>query len=594
MKKSENEITKMKKKRRLLVFIGISVQLVVCVLVIAGIFLYKQKASEEKIAFTEQQLESGEQYLEKEEYEKAIVAYKNAIENDNLCEDGYLGLAEVYIEQEEYEEAEKVYLEAQDILTSSKIDRKLKTLQNLIERYLETKEAVEAADAAIEAAEAAAEAAAEVATEVTVEETIEETEEEKAIKEQLVDEGSVINIYCWNEEFQQRFNDYYRVPEGITINWVITPTQDNGYQRNLDEALLNQEYASPNDKIDIFLVEADYALKYVDTPYTANVKTTIGLSGEDLSGMFQYTKDIMTDSRGVLKGVSWQACPAGFIYRRSIAKKVLGTDDPAEVQAALNSWEKFDAVAADAKAKGYFMLSGFDDAYRVFSNNSSTPWVVDEKIVVSDEIKEWVAQTKTYTDKSYNNQANLWSPESGAGAQANVFGYFGPGWFVDYCLLGWSLADYDAKKAVGNGTYGDWALCKGPQGSFWGGSWICVATGTDNAATVNDILYTLTCDKDVLLDIAMEKGDFVNNKTVMKKIANSDYAHPFLGGQNHISAYLDSANSVDMSNATAYDQVLNQSFQSAMMEYFKGNETEKEAYQNFYDDMIYRYPNLSY
>ena len=49
--------------------------------------------------------------------------------------------------------------------------------------------------------------------------------------------------------------------------------------------------------------------------------------------MYKYTKDIMTDSNGVLKGVSWQACPGGLIYSRSIAKDVLGTDDPAKVQA---------------------------------------------------------------------------------------------------------------------------------------------------------------------------------------------------------------------------------------------------------------------
>ncbi len=421
--------------------------------------------------------------------------------------------------------------------------------------------------------------------------------EEEAVEEEVVEaaeEGKVLNIYCWNDEFQTRFNDYYTVPEGITVNWIITATADNAYQLKLDEALLAQENAAADDKIDIFLVEADYALKYVDTPYTADVQTTIGLTEDDLSGMYQYTKDVMTDSTGALKGVSWQACPAGFIYRRSIATEVLGTDDPTEVQAALDTWEKFDEVAAAAKEKGYYMLSGFDDAYRVFSNNASTPWVVDEKIVVSDELKDWVAQTKTYTDMGYNNQANLWSPESGAGAQANVFGYFGPGWFVDFCLLGWTLEDPEAEAVPGNGTYGDWALCKGPQGFFWGGTWICAAAGTDNIETVKDVMYTLTCDKDTLVKIATEKGDFTNNVAAMEELANSDYSHPFLGGQNHISAYLESATTIDMSNITGYDQGLNESFQAAMMEYYKGLVSEEEAYQNFYDAATVKYPNLTY
>ena len=54
---------------------------------------------------------------------------------------------------------------------------------------------------------------------------------------------------------------------------------------------------------------------------------------------------------------------------------MLGTDDPTEVQAALSDWDKFNDVAKQAAAKGYKMLSGYDDSYRTFSNNVSAGWV---------------------------------------------------------------------------------------------------------------------------------------------------------------------------------------------------------------------------
>ena len=38
---------------------------------------------------------------------------------------------------------------------------------------------------------------------------------------------------------------------------------------------------------------------------------------------------------GSQRGTTWQATPGLFAYRRSIAKEVLGTDDPAEVQTYL-------------------------------------------------------------------------------------------------------------------------------------------------------------------------------------------------------------------------------------------------------------------
>ncbi len=146
-------------------------------------------------------------------------------------------------------------------------------------------------------------------------------------------QGKVLNIWCWNTEFKDRFVAYYqsKLPSDVTVNWVVTPNENNQYQTALDEALLKQNDASADDKIDMFLIEADYALKYVNSDYSLNVND-IGLSNEDVKDQYQYTKDIVTDSNGVLKGVSWQATPCLFAYRRSIAKAVLGTDDPVKVQ----------------------------------------------------------------------------------------------------------------------------------------------------------------------------------------------------------------------------------------------------------------------
>ena len=43
-------------------------------------------------------------------------------------------------------------------------------------------------------------------------------------------------------------------------------------------------------QVDIFLIEADYALKYVDSDYALDVKADIGLTDADLAGQYQYTK----------------------------------------------------------------------------------------------------------------------------------------------------------------------------------------------------------------------------------------------------------------------------------------------------------------
>ena len=54
------------------------------------------------------------------------------------------------------------------------------------------------------------------------------------------------------------------------------------------------------------------------------------------------------------------------------------------------------------------MLSGFDDAYRTFSNNVSAPRVTGTTVTVDENLMKWVDQTNEYTDKGYNNKSSLW------------------------------------------------------------------------------------------------------------------------------------------------------------------------------------------
>lgn len=409
------------------------------------------------------------------------------------------------------------------------------------------------------------------------------------------DEGKVLNIWCWNDEFQQRITTFY---PGYTDNgdgtgtigdvkvvWTINPNADNGYQIPLDAALLEQDSKAADEKIDIFLIEADYADKYVNSDYSLPV-SEVGITDADTADMYQYTKDICTDVNGNLKGVSWQATPGLYAYRRSIAKEVLGTDDPNEVQNAVADWATFEETAAKMKDAGYFMLSGYDDAYRTFSNNVSAPWVNEnDEIIIDQNILNWVEQTKDFTDKGYNNKNALWSEGWAAdqGPDGKVFGFFYSTWGINFTLLG----------NAGDAGFGDWAVCYGPQSYYWGGTWICAGYQTDNPTLVRDIMYNMTCNGEIMKNITLEVEDYTNNKTAMEEIANdASYGSEFLGGQNHVALFTESADKIDMSNISAYDQGLNETFQAAFKDYFDGTVDYDTALENFYNNAIVKYPNL--
>ncbi len=410
--------------------------------------------------------------------------------------------------------------------------------------------------------------------------------------------GKVLNIYCWNEEFKTRVTDHYPGYEAVdgttgkigdvTVKWNITPNDDNAYQNNLDAHLLEQDKAKADDKIDLFLVEADYALKYVNSDYTLPV-ADLGIQDSELADQYQYTKDVVTDSKGVLKGVSWQGCPGVLFYNRQAAIDVLGSDDAATVQAAVADWDTFAATADKAQAAGYKMTATVNDTYRTFSNNVSSKWVEGDKISIDDNLMKWVEMSKAMVDKGQTGTADLWSDDWSAGfyPEGKVFCYFGPAWLINFCMAA------DQEGSIAN--QGGWGATEGPQGFYWGGTWICGATGTDNADLVADIIRKLTTDVDIMTEIVKADDDFVNNKPAMEAMAKDEsYKSAVLGGINPLAMYCAGAGSIDLSNCSDYDQACNEEFQHAMKNYFDGNATLDEAIDLFHKAVVEKHPNLKY
>lgn len=413
------------------------------------------------------------------------------------------------------------------------------------------------------------------------------------------DTGKTLNIEVWNEEFKSRITDHYPGYEktddthgkigDVTVNWIITPSDDNAYQNNLDSVLPGNADASEDKKVDIFLVEADYAQKYVskDADVAMTMKD-LGITDSDLSKQYSYTQDIVKDADGNMRASSWQACSAGLIYNRDAAKEVLGSDDPETVQQAVKDWDTYEETAKKMKAAGYKMSATVNDTYRVYSNNVSKPWVDGTKVQIDDNMKAWVDNSKKEVDAGETSTAELWGDDWAKGfyPQGKVFCYFGPAWFFNF-----SMKADDSTSIAANGG---WGFCVGPQSFYWGGTWICAAKGTDNPNLVKDIILKMTTDDSIMKEIAQKDSDCVNNKNVLKELAGSDDGNlAILGGQNPYQQLADGAEKVDMSNTSIYDQGCNEEFQSAMKNYFDGNASYDDALAQFNKAIVEKYPELT-
>ena len=402
----------------------------------------------------------------------------------------------------------------------------------------------------------------------------------------------VLSITAWNDQFRYRFEDVVELPEGVTVNWIINPNEGNVFQNELIRML-------PAGEIDMFVVEVDHIAQFIDSDLVSDVRG-IGITDEELSNMFDYTLEVATGEDGTLRGVAWEANPGLFVYRRSIAEEVFGTDDPDVIQGYVEDWAAFEAAAETLYEHGVQMVAGHADTYRTFSNNIATPWVNENnEIVIDPHMMAWVDQTYNFTTNGFASPGvGLWSGEWSQGVnpgedQTPVFGYFHAPWGISFVMRDQSL-DEQGVFEYGNGTFGDWAAVPGPEGFFWGGTWIMGASASPHQDLIADIMRQMTVDQDNLRTFTENFGDFVNNAAVVEEVANDpEFGEAFLGGQNHIALLADAVDTIDMSHVGPFDQAITEAFQGAWGDYFEGIVSREEALDNFFDTVTTLHPHLS-
>lgn len=419
------------------------------------------------------------------------------------------------------------------------------------------------------------------------------------------EEGKVINIYSWNNEFSQRVQAVYPevketssdgtvtyLNDGTEIHWIINPNQDGVYQQKLDEALMNQADAAADDKVDIFLSETDYVYKYTDAEAdVAMPLTDLGIDPEkDLADQYEFTKVTASDANGVQRASTWQCCPGLLVYRRDIAKDAFGTDDPAEVGEKVKDWDTIKQTAAELKEKGYYTFSSYADTFRLYGNSISQPWVSQGETVlkIDQKIMDWVSDSKEWLDAGYFNKTvkGQWNDDwnKAMGSESNVFAFLFPAWGIDFTL-----------KPNWDGDTGAWGVTNPPQEYNWGGSYIHACTGTDNPKHVKDIILALTANKDNMTKIAQEYGEFANARTSMQEAAEDDdlYSSEFLGGQNAYKYFAPVAENIKIAPLSAYDQGCVELIQNAFSDYFQDQVDFDKAKSNFETAIRERYPDIT-
>lgn len=401
-------------------------------------------------------------------------------------------------------------------------------------------------------------------------------------------EKVTINLWSFTDEIPNMTTKYLEVhPEAnVEFKTTIIATTDGAYQPALDQALA----AGGKDAPDIYAAEAAFVLKYTQgdaSDYAANY-ADLGLDDQKVkdAGIAQYSVDIGSKD-GQLKALGYQATGGAFIYRRSIAKDVFGTDDPATVKSEVGpGWDKFYEAAAKLKAKGYGIVSGDGDIWHAIENSSEKGWIVDGKLHIDPKREEFLDLSKKLKDNGYHNDTQDWTEAwyadmSGSGAQP-IFGFFGPAWLINYVMNG-QVKDTD----------GDWAVTEPPTGFFWGGTWLLahkdVTKDEAKKQAVADFINWVTLDSSetglqyfwangTMKDGEQGTKDSVASSVVM---SNSNGEVPLLGGQNMFDVFVPANANASGKNLTQYDETINRLWRDQVREYTAGNKSRDDAIATF-------------
>ena len=425
----------------------------------------------------------------------------------------------------------------------------------------------------------------------------------------------VLNIYCIGEDFKSRVQDYYPGYEitdddsgligNTEVRWHVY-SDESSYREDLDALLEKQAGAGadgsdvemePDERVDLFIADEAYVRDYVESDLALDVIGDLGIAPEELADQFPYTQQIAQDPSGRIKALTWQATPGVFAYRRSIARDVLGTDDPEKVQEAVSDWDKFAETAEAASEMGYYMLSAYGDAYEVYSDNVESAWVKDGILNIDPHLEDWAFQTRDFAENGYIHGTRKWSDEWRADhtGDGKVFGFFYSSWGIHYTLQDKAegSADDEDEEGETESAVGDYAVCKGPEPSHFGGQWIFAAAGTDNTDLAASIMRNLTCDPEIMKKITMDIREFTNTVSGMTEVSEGDYTAEVLGGQNPLPIYIEVAKELSQRYTTSYDDDLDLGFQMTMEDYFAGSVSEIDALEIFRKTALSRYEELS-
>ncbi len=372
------------------------------------------------------------------------------------------------------------------------------------------------------------------------------------------------------EAFKEAFEAAY---PNVTVDLQVTYDTNGNYQN-----LLIKSMTSDSDVPDVFASEWAFVKRFVNFTNAYEDLSAAPYNAEELkSKLATYTVDIGRSDDGKIRALSHQASVGALGYKRDMAKKYLGTDDPEKIGEMFSTPDKILETgrrlkeASGGKAK---LFPGMAELMRMYLGARNHAWVEGEKLVIDPRMQEFVDLAKKLRDEGFVGVMDAWTPQWSYAIQDDIhFAWAIPTWGVPWIINVNQIEDLQ--------NTGNWRIAKGPSNYSWGGTWFGISKESKNKELAWEFIKFITCNSEQAEAWAKSSGDFVSNIEAIDNLSKDETMINKTINQNPYEAFGPMIKDIDGSIMTMYDDIIENAFYYAMMEYLSYKITEDQMWKLF-------------
>lgn len=385
-------------------------------------------------------------------------------------------------------------------------------------------------------------------------------------------EGNLV-IWTYFDQVKIMADSFMAKNPGVKIDVQVFPGDQ--YETKLTTALQSGQNAP-----DILDLDRGYIGKFLESKFLADLSAMGG--DEAVKDHLPYVKAYGTSSDGKLRAISDNSAPGGFWYLKETAKKWLGTDNPDEISAMVDSWDKVielgKKVVQDSGGKVHLIQSA-SGLFDITAYNAQ-PWVKDGKLSIDPKWKEtYETQLKI---RNEGVDAKLGFMSSGWGSALNN------GDVILSSMPSWATFMIDNKDGKANGKFG---IAKTPDGWFLGGRYEGIYEGSKNKELAFEVLKFIA-GPEWQLENLQKTGNMPSNGLVFDQNADT-FKSELYGDQLILKAFADQMKNLPPIAPDKYNEAILGKWGKAAGEGINNNKSYDDVVAAFKKDVKNTYPEIS-